>query len=215
MRLAASFIKTCMVTAFPDTRQKMMKSVSAFMIRLRTLNSKNIKRYDPALADDTLWEPLQPLFDFLLEITSYAEENLYLDKPIEGSFPLFDVLKLIMKLFGNNEYKLNKAKHFEPINFLAKAKGGQLLKSKSLFMFLINSMNSSWRNVRNNSFELLSLYSSEYESFKDATFVNTVLIPTALDFLNDPRIRMAEAAALMLKLAFTKCIDVVDLNLLS
>ena len=58
------------------------------------------------------------------EVTLHAEEQLYLDKPIEGAFPLFDVLKLIMDLFGGNYFKLNKSKIFEPINFLAKAHGG-------------------------------------------------------------------------------------------
>ena len=38
------------------------------------------------------------------------------------------------------------------------------------------------------------------------------MIPTALDYANDPRAMMAEAAALMLKLAFLKCIDVLVLN---
>lgn len=30
LNLAASFIKTCMVTAFPETRQKMMRYITAF-----------------------------------------------------------------------------------------------------------------------------------------------------------------------------------------
>lgn len=217
--LASQFIKTCMVTAFPDTRQKIMKSISAFFVRLRTLFAKQVKKYDPALADadrakhDALWAPLEPLFGFLSDITSFAEENLYLDKPIEGAFPLFDVLKLIMELFGGVEHRLNKAKIFEPINFLAKAKGGQLLASRSLFMFLVNSLKSSWTNVRHNAYELLSKFPADYASFSDNGFVNQVLVPTALEFLSDPRAMMAEASALMLKLACTKCIDVLDLAL--
>ena len=143
-----------MVTAFPDTRQKMMKTITSFLVRVRTLFAKDIKRYDPALFDTNpeqhaaLWAPLDPLYDFLEGVTRYAEENLYLDKPIEGVFPIFDVLKLIMDLFGGTTKTLNKAKSFEPINFLTKARKGQLLNSKSLFMFFINSLKSSWTNVR-------------------------------------------------------------------
>lgn len=218
--LAAHFIKTCMVTAFPDTRQKMMKTVNFFGLRLRTLFGKFVKKYDPALAQtnpqkhDELWAPLEPLYAFLLDVTSFAEQNLYLDKPIEGAFPLFEVLKMIMDYFGGITFKLNKNQSFEPINFLAKAKGGHLLASKSLFMFFVNSLKSSWRNVRFQAFDLLSKYADEYASFHDTAFVNGILVPTALDFLLDPRAMMAEASALMLKLTFIKCIDIVDLKLL-
>ena len=81
-------------------------------------------------------------------------------------------------------------------------------------MFFVNSLKSSWRNVRHSAFVLLSKYAAEYEAFHDAAFVNGILVPTALEFTHDARGMMAEAAALMLKLAFTKCIDVVDLTLL-
>jgi len=134
---------------------------------------------------------------------------LYLDKPIEGSFPLFDVLKIIQELFGGIEYHLNKNKIFEPINFLQKT---GLLESRSLFNFLVNSLKSSWANVRRTSFELLARYADSYQAFQDAKFVNNLLIPTALDYANDPRAMMAEAAALMLKLAFLKCTDVLEIN---
>ena len=218
--LASFFIKNCMVTAFPDTRQKMMKFICAFVSRVRTIYAKDIRRYNSSLGeadpakDAELWAPLQPLYDFIHDVTTYAEENLYLDKPIEGAFPLFDVLKLIMDLFGGIDYRPNKAKYFEPINFLAKAKGGPLLGSKSLFMFLVNSLKSSWTNVRHNAFELLSKYADEYPEFHDPAFVNGILVPTAIDFLKDPRAMMAEASALMLKLVFAKCITVLDLGLL-
>ena len=125
--LASRFIKTCMVTTFPDTRQKMMKTITAFFVRVRTIYAKDIKRYDPALYESNpehhaaLWAPLDPLYNFLESVTRYAEENLYLDKPIEGAFPLFDVLKLVMDLFGGITFTMNKAKSFEPINFLTKA----------------------------------------------------------------------------------------------
>jgi hypothetical protein len=38
------------------------------------------------------------------------------------------------------------------------------------------------------------------------------LIPTAIDYANDPRAMMAEASALMLKLAYLKCTQVLIIN---
>ena len=143
---------------------------------------------------------------FLSDIISHAQANLYLDKPIEGSFPLFDVLKLIQDLFGGNVFYINKSKSFEPVNLLAKT---GLLESKALFIFLVNSLKSSWTAVRHNSYELLSKYADAFSLFNDKKFVNEQLVATALEFCNDPRAMMAEASALMLKLAFIKCIDVV------
>ena len=55
-------------------------------------------------------------------------------------------------------------------------------------------------------------YADTYSAFHDAKFVNEHLIPTAIQFANDPRAMMAEASALMLKLAFLKCTDVLYLN---
>lgn len=43
-RFALNFIKNCMVTTFPDYRQKFMKSVNQFFIRLRTVYQKDIKK---------------------------------------------------------------------------------------------------------------------------------------------------------------------------
>lgn len=92
-----------------------------------------------------------------------------MDKPIEGSFPLFDILKTIQELFGGIEFHLNKAKIFEPLNLLQRE---NLLQSRSLFNFLVNSLKSSWSNVRLNSFELLTRYADSYPAFNDAKFVN-------------------------------------------
>ena len=125
------------------------------------------------------------------------------------------MLKVIQDLFGGITFRLNKSKIFEPINLLAKARGGPILESKSLFIFLVNSLKSSWTAVRGNSYELLSKYSDDYALFHDTEFVNETLIPTALDFLHDPRAMMAEASGLMLKLVFIKCIGVADLTLFS
>jgi hypothetical protein len=47
---------------------------------------------------------------FIKEVSEHAQSNLYLDKPIEGSFPLFDILKLILDLFGGVSFYVNKAR---------------------------------------------------------------------------------------------------------
>ncbi len=102
------FIKDSMVTTFPDYRQKFMKSVNNFFIRLRTVYQKDIKK----------GMPVEDLVAFLKNVTEHCQVNLYLDKPIEGSFPLFDILKLTHELFGGIEHHVNKAKIFEPLNLL-------------------------------------------------------------------------------------------------
>lgn len=196
---AYQFILSSMVTTFPDFRQKFMKNMSNFFVRLRTVFYKDIKKgiYDPQF------------ISFLGQVIDYCQNNLYLDKPIEGSFTLFDILKVIQELFGGIEHYVNKAKTFEPLHLLETT---GLLQSKSLFNFLVNSLKSSWALIRRNSFELLSRYADTYPAFHDPKFVNDLLIPTAMQFANDPRAMMAEASALMLKLAFLKCTDVLSLN---
>lgn len=157
-------------------------------------------------------KPLEPLITFIKEVVSHCESNLYMDKAIEGSYPMFEVLKLIQDLFGGHEYKINKSKSFEAVNLLEKA---NLFQSRSFFFFLVNSLKSSWANVRQTSFSLLARYSDAYPEFHSAEFVNGQLVPTALELLNDPRSMMAEACGLMLKLAFVKCIDVLDISRIS
>ena len=122
-----------------------MKCVLSFLNRLRTAHDKELKK--PALASTC-----QPLVKFLADVIDHCESNLYLDKPIEGAFPLFDVLKAIQELFGGIEHHINKSKIFEPVNLLARC---HLLESRVLFNFLVNSLKSSWANVRANAFDLL------------------------------------------------------------
>lgn len=62
-----------------------MKSLQNFFIRLRTVFYKDIKKGNTN----------QQLILFLGKVIDYCQRNLYLDKPIEGSFPLFDILKVI------------------------------------------------------------------------------------------------------------------------
>lgn len=102
------------------------------------------------------------LVAFLSDIIDHCQLNLYLDKPIEGSFPLFDVLKMTQELFGGVEYHLNKNRIFEPLNFLQRA---GLLESTELFNFLVNSLKSSWANVRRTAFDLLTRYAETYKVF--------------------------------------------------
>jgi len=85
LEFAHAFIRDCMVTTFPDYRQKFMKSVMHFFIRLRTVYYKDIKNGNN----------VDVLVEFLRKVIDICQHNLYLDKPIEGSFPLFDILKSI------------------------------------------------------------------------------------------------------------------------
>lgn len=135
-----------------------------------------------------------------------------MDKAIEGSYPMFEVLKLTQDLFGGHEFKINKSKTFEPVNLLEKT---GLFQDRALFFFLVNSLKSSWANVRQTSFSLLTKYPNNFTEFHNTVFVNDQLIPAALEFLNDPRSMMAESCGLMLKLVFTKCIEVAQINKIS
>lgn len=84
-QFAFEFITNCMVSTFPDYRQKFMKSVLHFFTRLRTVFYKAIKKGGD----------IQVLVVFLGKVIDFCQQNLYLDKPIEGSFPMFDILKVI------------------------------------------------------------------------------------------------------------------------
>lgn len=129
-----------------------MKSLHQFFIRLRTVFYKDIKKE----------KPVEPLVNFLRKVIDHCQLNLYLDKPIEGSFPLFDILKMTQELFGGVEYHLNKNRIFEPLNFLQRV---GLLESTELFNFLVNSLKSSWANVRRTAFDLLTRYAESYKVF--------------------------------------------------
>ena len=107
---------------------------------------------------------------------------------------------------------MNKGKIFEPLNFLEFT---GLLQSKSFFIFLLNSMKSSWALVRINAFELLSRFSDSFSLFNDSNFVNKVLLVSAFEFANDAKAMISEAAGLLLKLVFLKCIPALDLEFLS
>ena len=77
MPLASAFLKKSLQTTFPDHRQKYMKVVSHFFVRLRTVFAKDIKRYQPGgeMTEELrakLWERLEPLAAFLKDIIEHA-----------------------------------------------------------------------------------------------------------------------------------------------
>lgn len=86
-----AFIRQSTITTFPDYRQKFMKSIIKFFSRLRTVYNKQMKNVTSP--DDV--GPCAPLVSFLADVIECCELNLYQDKPIEGCFPLFDILKSI------------------------------------------------------------------------------------------------------------------------
>ena len=101
MGLCERFVKHALRTTFPEFRQKYMKAVKNFLIRIRTACDKDIKKYPQATS-----QPLQDAIDFLKDLLIFIESTLYLDKPVEGALPYFELLKIIFELFGDFEYKL-------------------------------------------------------------------------------------------------------------
>jgi len=54
-------------------------------------------------------EDLKVMIQFLKDIIQFIEENLYLDKPIEGAQPYFEILRIILDIFGDEEYKAKQS----------------------------------------------------------------------------------------------------------
>ena len=170
------FIQTCVQTTFPDHRQRFMRMLLNFFKRLRTIYGKDFLKwkktqaaFDYEKSPEVVPEQFAALYRFLSQVCTHAQNNLYMDKPIEGSFPLFEVIRVVQDLFGGIKYHLNKTKIFIPLDLLQHA---NLLQSKSLCQFLLNSFKSTWTAVRLNAFNLLTSYSDNYVLFKDASFVN-------------------------------------------
>lgn len=111
--MATRFIKHCLRTTFPEFRQKYIKAIKQFLIRLRTASEKDIKKYN-ASEDGYMSENVEQVIEFLRDIIAFIQENLYLDKPVEGALPLFEILKIIIELFGDFEYKLRITAIFPP-----------------------------------------------------------------------------------------------------
>ena len=131
---------------------------------------------------------------------------MYLDKPVEGALPYFELLKMIFELFGDFEYKLRITSVYPACNLLSKVGYFELDERRPLFIFLINSMKSTWAQVRLHAFEVLSRFPDTYGLFVDDKFVNEVLMSTASELANNPKAMMAEASALFHNLIFKKCL---------
>lgn len=97
--MASFFISFCLRTTYPEHRQNLLKELRLFMIRLRTSLEKSIKK-------DTQLPEVRRLAKFLNETISVCFSNLSLDKPIESASPYFEVLKMVLELFGDTEYKV-------------------------------------------------------------------------------------------------------------
>jgi hypothetical protein len=70
---------------------------------------------------------------------------MYLDKPIESMVPIMGILGFILQLFGGIDFKINKAKAYEPLNLLQHT---NIMQEKHLFMVLLNSLKSPWGIIR-------------------------------------------------------------------
>lgn len=199
LQLCDTFIRHGLRTTFPEFRQKYIKAVKNFLIRLRTTNDKDIKKPVASAA-------LQEASAFLLSILGFIEENLYLDKPVEAALPYFELMKIIFELFGDFEYKLRVSQIYPACHLLSKLNYFDESSRASLFLFLVNSMKSTWAQVRMDSFFILCHFPDAFPSLNDPITVNDLLLTTARDLANNPKAMLAEASALFLNLVFKKCL---------
>eukprot|EP00347_Sterkiella_histriomuscorum_P008658 403344256 len=202
-QMADRFIKHCLRTTFPEFRQKYIKAIKTFIIRLRTSTEKDIKKYVSSEEGQPIPQSVEQVISFLRDTISFIQENLYLDKPVEGALPLFEIMRIIIELFGDFEYKLRITSIYPPCHLLSKA---GLLDSHSFVVFLLNSLKSTWTMVRIYSFDILCRYPDNYPLFHNNQFVNEVILSTALELANNPKAMLAEASAMFFKLLFKKCL---------
>jgi hypothetical protein len=157
VQICETFIKHGLRTTFPEFRQKYIKAVKNFLIRLRTTNEKDIKKY----LSGKITEPSAPLAEairFLLSCLRFFEENLYIDKPVEAALPYFELMRLIYELFGDFDYKLRVTQVYPACKLLSHIGYFQERDRTPLFVFLVNSMKSTWAQVRVYSFEILTKF---------------------------------------------------------
>ena len=76
------------------------------MIRIRTAADKEIKKYVSSPEGSAIPPQVAEVVDFMRNLLEFIESNLYLDKPVEGALPLFELAKMVIELFGDFEYKL-------------------------------------------------------------------------------------------------------------
>ena len=81
-----------------------------------------------------------------------------------------------------------------------------LYSNKPFFVFLLNSLKSSWTQVRVYSYDILLRYPDNYPLFNDPEFVNKVIYETALELSCNPKAMISEASALFFNLLFNKCL---------
>ena len=115
-----------------------------------------------------------------------------------------------LELFGDFEYKVRISQIYPPSYLLSKI-GFFGDHSRPLFVFLVNSMKSTWAQVRVYSFQILTRFPDAYPLLNDAGFVNNVLLRAASELANNPKAMIAEASALFHNLLFAKCLPHITL----
>ena len=71
--MCTRFIKHSLRTTFPEFRQKYIKAVKNFIIRLRTASEKDIKKFVSASEGVEPSENLKNTLEFLKDILSFTE----------------------------------------------------------------------------------------------------------------------------------------------
>ena len=176
-------------------------------MRLRSTFTKDIKKYVSGEVIEKT-KGLSDLVDFLRGVISFCEESLYVDKPIETALPLFEILKMVQDLYGDFDYYVKATQVLTALGLLSKE---GMMGSRSLLIFLLNSLKSSWTLVRINAYDILINFPDDHPILTDRDFANNVILKTALAFCNNPKAMIAEGAGLLLKLLFKKCLKVLDI----
>lgn len=173
---------------------------------LRGSLTKDIRKYvsDPTLEKTS---DLKQLVAFLQRVISFCEENLYADKPLEAALPLLEILRMVQDHFGDYNYNIRVTQTLPAVRLLS-TEG--LMESKSLLMFLLASLKSSWALVRYTAFDLLRHIPDGHPLLQDKEFINNIVLKSAMNFCNDPKGMIAEGAGLLLKFLFTKCLSHLD-----
>jgi hypothetical protein len=203
--MCETFIQNCVRTTFPEHRQHFMKAIKAFMMSVRTALTKDIKKY--VSGEEEKSEDLERLVEFLRRVIEFCTDNLYVDKPMETALPLFETLKIIQDHFGEFPYHIRVTNILPELRLLSKE---NLLQSKELVLFLLNSFKSTWSLLRLSAYDILYHLPNDHELFNDRDFVNGVMYETAMAYCNNPKAMVSEGAGLLLKLLFGKCLPMLN-----
>jgi hypothetical protein len=177
-----------------------MKAVRNFMMSIRTALTKDIKKY---VSGEDKTEDLDKLLSFLRRTISFCEQNLYVDKPFETALPLFEILKMIQDHFGNYNHHIRVTLILPALGLLEKE---ELMQSKQLTVFLLNSLKSTWAIVRQSAYDILYHFPKDHSLLNDKEFVNDLIFKSALSWCNNPKAMVSEGSGLLLKLLFNKCL---------